>query len=163
MSDMVDEHQRQLSSLHDVHRQKIAALKSANSKSVDQLQNQLAALRASATGDGAAGMFIWLVVMLSSKATGVIKTFVFIFLCTGCRLVVVVLPVVQPSQVEGSTITTQRCVYGLQGPVLCTCDVSSLCPVYFSLQASLPFWSSTLAIQSSQACCRFEVAHIKCF
>jgi len=49
MSDTVDQHQRQLSSLHDVHRQAVAALKSSHSKSVDQLQKQLAALKSMAS------------------------------------------------------------------------------------------------------------------
>jgi len=52
MSDTVDQHQRQLSSLHDVHRQTVAALKSSHSKSVDQLQKQLAASKSSATDSG---------------------------------------------------------------------------------------------------------------
>ena len=55
MSDTVDQHQRQLSSLHDVHRQKVASLKSSHSKSVDQLQKQLAALKSSVSGNGTSG------------------------------------------------------------------------------------------------------------
>jgi len=58
VSDTVDKHQHQLSSLDDVHRQKVAALKASHAKSVDQLQKQLAVLQASATGDGAAGKFV---------------------------------------------------------------------------------------------------------
>jgi len=58
MSDTVDKHQHQLSSLDDVHRQKVAALKASHAKSVDQLQKQLAVLQASAPGDGAAGKFV---------------------------------------------------------------------------------------------------------
>jgi len=55
MSDTVDQHQRQLASLHDVHRQTVASLKSSHAKSVDQLQKQLTALKSSATGDATAG------------------------------------------------------------------------------------------------------------
>jgi len=59
MSNTVDEHQRQLSALHDVHRQTVAALKSSHSKSVDQLQKQLAALKSSAPDCSTAGKSVW--------------------------------------------------------------------------------------------------------
>jgi len=58
MSDTVDKHQHQLSSLNDVHRQKVAALKASHAKSVDQLQKQLAVLQSSSAGDSASGIFI---------------------------------------------------------------------------------------------------------
>jgi len=59
MSDTVDKHQHQLSSLDDVHRRKVAALKASHAKTVDQLQKQLAVSQSSANGDGAAGEFMW--------------------------------------------------------------------------------------------------------
>jgi len=58
MSDTVDKHQHQLSSLDDVHRRKVAALKASHAKTVDQLQKQLAVSQSSANGDGAAGEFM---------------------------------------------------------------------------------------------------------
>jgi len=60
MSEAVDQHQRQLSSLHDVHRQTIASLKTSHSKSVEQLHKQLAALKLSASGDQTSGESDWL-------------------------------------------------------------------------------------------------------
>jgi len=55
MSDTVDQHQHQLTSLHDVHRQTVAALKSSHSKSVDELQKQLAELKSVTSDSGTAG------------------------------------------------------------------------------------------------------------
>jgi len=59
MSDTVDQHQRQLSSLHDVHRQTVTSLKSSHSKTVDQLQKQLAAFKSLVSGDGMSGESVW--------------------------------------------------------------------------------------------------------
>lgn len=89
MTDTVDQHQRQLSSLHDVHRQAVASLKASHSKSVEQLHKQVTALKSSASGDQSSGESVWLelcyLCSLCTRLLCISKTFC--LLATGCKFV----------------------------------------------------------------------------